>query len=477
MGNQIFPSLLRQPLALAITILLGSTLVDGFSLSSKSNVMVYWGQGPNQQSLASYCASSSVDVIGVSFLTTFFGSGGAPEVNFGNACGGAPFPGTNLLSCPQIGEDIKTCQAKGKVILLSLGGAFESTGFESDAQASSFADTLWQDFGAGSSKTRPFGDAIVDGFDLDIENNQPDHYPAMIKQLRSHFSGAGKTYYISSAPQCPFPDASLHEVLDYYMDMVFIQFYNNPPCNANNPSGFNFETWQNWVGTSGNPNAKLFLGVPGSSAAAGTGYQPAADVGPVIQKAKSYPNFGGVMIWDAVQSFTNIVGGVAFVDTMKKDLTSGGSGSSSSSTASKSTTLTGSTLKSSTSSSSKSKIASKSSAASSFVTSTSKTSQPASSSSNTAQSSKSSSAATPSSTSAVDKAKAMNAQFATIKPTDPCTSNTDGCVNKQFAQCVNGAWQILGCAQGLVCAAIPDLPSNSVVVICDTQEDIDGRLP
>jgi hypothetical protein len=46
---------------------------------------------------------------------------------------------------------------------------FISPGF-SDAQGVSFADQLWNLFFGGSSTTRPFGSAVLDGIDLDIEN-------------------------------------------------------------------------------------------------------------------------------------------------------------------------------------------------------------------------------------------------------------------------------------------------------------------
>jgi chitinase len=63
-------------------------------------------------------------------------------------------------------QDIETCQAAGKIILLSLGGATGNYSFSSASQASTFANTLWDLFGGGNSSTRPFGTAVIDGFDL-----------------------------------------------------------------------------------------------------------------------------------------------------------------------------------------------------------------------------------------------------------------------------------------------------------------------
>ena len=73
------------------------------------------------------------------------------------------FDGTALLNCQKIAEDIKTCQSKGKLVTLSLGGATGSVSFTGDDQAEQFAETIWNLFLGGNSTTRPFGDAVLDG--------------------------------------------------------------------------------------------------------------------------------------------------------------------------------------------------------------------------------------------------------------------------------------------------------------------------
>jgi len=60
-------------------------------------------------------------------------------------------------------SDIKVCQAKGKLVTISLGGATGAAGFTSGAQAQTFAKTVWNLFLGGSSSTRPFGNAVLDG--------------------------------------------------------------------------------------------------------------------------------------------------------------------------------------------------------------------------------------------------------------------------------------------------------------------------
>jgi hypothetical protein len=62
----------------------------------------------------------------------------------------------------------------------------------------------------------------------------------LVSTLRQHFTaplsrrGASaavtKPYYLSAAPQCPFPDASNPMAMLKQCDFVFVQFYNNPIC-------------------------------------------------------------------------------------------------------------------------------------------------------------------------------------------------------------------------------------------------------
>jgi chitinase len=73
-----------------------------------------------------------------------------------------------------------------------MGGATGAASFTSDAQAQTFADTIWNLFLGGSSSTRPFGDAVLDGVDLDIEGGGNTGYAAFVSRIRSHASGASK---------------------------------------------------------------------------------------------------------------------------------------------------------------------------------------------------------------------------------------------------------------------------------------------
>ncbi|RCH80863.1 Chitinase 1 [Rhizopus stolonifer] len=273
------------------------------------NVMYYWGQNSangatTQGTLASYCQTGQVDAILLSFLH-IFNVGGLPQVNFANACEGTYFPNSQLLFCPAIGSDIKTCQDKGVKIILSLGGAAGSYGFSSDDQGQQFAQTLWDLFGGGSSDTRPFGDAIIDGVDLDIEGGTSTGYVTFVSALRSKFSAIKSDFLVGAAPQCPFPDAILGAVINTAnLDYVNVQFYNNY-CSALG-SSFNFDSWDNWAKTqSPNRNVKVYLTLPGSPTAAGSGYVPMSTLTTLIPSVARYSSYGGVSIWDASQAWNN----------------------------------------------------------------------------------------------------------------------------------------------------------------------------
>lgn len=229
-----------------------------------------------------------------------------------------------------------------------MGGAAGSYGFSGDQDGEKFADELWDMFGGGKGDQRPFDDAVVDGFDLDIENNNQKGYTAMVKKLRQHYqSDSSKEYYVSAAPQCVFPDQNVGEALENSeIDFAFVQFYNNP-C-AVGKSGFNYDTWKDFAeNKSPNKDIKLFLGLPGSSSAASSGYVDPDEVSKALSQIKSDSHFGGIMMWDASQAFTNQVDGNSYAVSMQSildnsDGSSSGSDSSGPSSSSASPSASGS---------------------------------------------------------------------------------------------------------------------------------------
>lgn len=259
-------------------------------------------------------------------------------VNFasaGDRC--TPFPGSTLLSCPELEADIKTCQnTYGKTIMLSIGGAtYTEGGFASASAAQTAADNIWAMFGpqqSGSTVNRPFGTAVVDGFDFDLEaGNQ--NFVSFGQRLRANMDAASsKKFYLSAAPQCVYPDAAMDAMLNGQVsfDFLNIQFYNNW-CGVNNftpgtstQNAFNFDVWDNWAKTvSKNKNVKLLLGIPANSGAAGSGYVTGTQLSAVISYSKQFSSFGGVMMWDMSQLYANN----GYLAAVTAALAGGGSGS------------------------------------------------------------------------------------------------------------------------------------------------------
>lgn len=301
-----------------------SSTNGSFNAQSSSNLAVYYGQSPatDDFTLEQMCQDQNVDIVVLAFLTTFYGPAGQPVINFGPATGGTPTLGaqkinaTGLLDCPLLAKNITTCQSLGKKVLLSLGGATGVTNFSSDAQATGFAKNLWNLFGGGmtDSDMRPFGSVTIDGFDVDNEDHSTQYYNTFVSALRSTYSGdTTKQYYISGAPQCPRPDASIPLAAMQTMDFVFVQFYNNAMagCDIGQP-GFidSFKAWSNDL--SGNSTVagkgpKLYIGAPACADCAGKGYLEPANMTSVIKSAMTagVGNFGGVMLWDGSEAKNN----------------------------------------------------------------------------------------------------------------------------------------------------------------------------
>ncbi|KAI9296310.1 glycoside hydrolase [Neoconidiobolus thromboides FSU 785] len=297
-----------------LSLALSGSAIDAFNVNCNSNLVLYWGQnsygathgndGNAQKPLKYYCDQPGVSLVNLSFMHVFNGKN-TPLINLSSACE-TTFPGTDLLTCPAIGADIKYCQSKGVAVLMSLGGAAGSYGFGSDADGKNFARQIWDSLFKGTTTNRPFGDAVLDGVDLDIEGGSSTGYTAFINELRGLYaSDPSKKYYIAAAPQCPFPDGYLGPVLNSaWFDMVFIQFYNNY-CGLN--AQFNYADWDNWAkNTAVNKNVKLYVGLPGGQTGANNGYVDAGTISSKVSQVRSqYPNFGGLMFWDASQVYNN----------------------------------------------------------------------------------------------------------------------------------------------------------------------------
>jgi chitinase len=298
--------------------------LDGLA---KGSLVVYWGQNGAggrttdktqwEKSLGDTCrANPQYDALVLAFIISFGDPGnasGGPRMNYAFHCEDR-YDDQNplLLRCPDIGEDIIACQQMGKKVLLSLGGASGSYTFAGDAAAEKFAQLTWDMFLNGKSDVRPFGRAVPDGVDLDIEGGQFTGYTAFVRKIRALMkTDPARRYLITGAPQCPFPDAYmgpgpgkvLGEAASEF-DYLFVQFYNNF-CFASSGAPFRDALTQ-WTRLAG---PKILIGMPADPAAGG-GFVGPGDLGGILDLVKNgNGNPLGVMLWDASYDQLNSTGG------------------------------------------------------------------------------------------------------------------------------------------------------------------------
>ena len=336
-------------------------------------------------SLSQVCADPDVDIIILAFVTNLVSAGGYPALNMASNCWAASAAqqaagATGLLDCVGDGfaSEITQCQALGKKVMLSLGGSTGDLTMNSAAQATQVANRLWNLFlgGVDPSLTalRPYGSVVLDGIDIGVDiphlsSNSAvliDHLdselasastylPTLASNLRNLMSSdTSKAYYLSAAPQCPRPDASIPvPQLLPYVDFFSVQFYNNPSCQLDAGDGF-FTSLQHWSSDlmaingsgSGSPTSscikrstrpsfmninngitspRLLIGTP-AFARAGSGYVDVPTYQGILQQVKSMGlgNLAGAMFWDGAyqEESGTLVGGrnLTFADVVRSVL-------------------------------------------------------------------------------------------------------------------------------------------------------------
>ncbi|KAG8381207.1 hypothetical protein BUALT_Bualt06G0098200 [Buddleja alternifolia] len=260
--------------------------------AQRGGIAIYWGQNGNEGTLAETCATGRFSYINIAFLY-IFGGGQTPQLNLAGHCN----PSAN--TCRSIAADVRACHRRGIKVMLSIGGGVGNYSLSSIADGENLSIYLWNNFlgGGRGSTSRPLGDAVLDGIDLDIELGSSQYYDVFVKKMKSYETG-GRKVYITGAPQCPFPDRLMGAALNTSLfDYVWVQFYNNPPCQYTTGKTQNLmDSWIRW--TSSVNAGKIFLGLPAAPQAAGSGFIPAevltAEILPVIRRSRKY---GGVMLW------------------------------------------------------------------------------------------------------------------------------------------------------------------------------------
>ncbi|KAH7316634.1 glycoside hydrolase superfamily [Stachybotrys elegans] len=292
----------------------------------------YWGQR-GAEDLKVLC-DSGISSVTLSFVNTSPENdrSGWPGTNFGPNCWADTYSNGNVPSklyseCRNIKQALPYCRSKGVKILLSIGGMYDevSSNYKvtSERNGEYFANFLYDAFGPykpGYTGPRPFDlspteHTQVDGFDLDLEfhgafDNKP--WIKMVETFRRRDAGL----YISAAPQCPTSDDlfNMKELVNKaQLDALFMQFYNNEGCDAiRNPldpwdGPFNYDEWVGILARSQkSKNAKLFVGLPASILAAGSGYISPAALKNLVCANYNKKNWGGISLWDLSEASRNV---------------------------------------------------------------------------------------------------------------------------------------------------------------------------
>jgi chitinase len=305
---------------------------------ANGEVVVYWGQNGGgtleNTDLSAYCtADAGVDIVVLAFLYQYGNGDEIANGIIGQTCYIAPNTG-EPQECDALATQIQTCKDNGVKVIVSLGGAVGAYSLTSQAEAETIGQNLWDAY-ANSGSTdvpRPFGDVFVNGWDFDIEASSGNqYYQYMIETLRSNFaSDPDNTYYITGAPQCPIPEPNMGGMItSAQFDYLWIQFYNNPDCSVGVNADINYDDWKTYISGTPSDGATLYIGVPAAeNAATGTAsgaqyYLEPSELASLVSEYESDAQFGGVMMWSAGFSDSNVNNGCTYAQEAKSILESG----------------------------------------------------------------------------------------------------------------------------------------------------------
>jgi hypothetical protein len=257
-------------------------------------------------------------------------------------------------------------QNKGqRKVLISLGGANADATFTNAAQGTRLAEVLWELYLGGTNASyaplRPFGQVILDGVDLDLEQFADrssetakgwGNFVTRMRQLMD--SDSRKAYYLVAAPINPtfsddwggqeqygvFPDiapcwgsnglnvslpsqSTLNVVPQMsvfgqlsVMDYIWPQFYNTPEHNfcagqsstgCTVPAGkcyrYDFRQWAAIIRMYGGGRTRFVMGLPLSVSGSSNGFVPANILNSMMTELltafpESQEVFGGFMGWE-----------------------------------------------------------------------------------------------------------------------------------------------------------------------------------
>ena len=226
-------------------------------------------------------------------------------------------------------DDIKTLQARGQKVILSVGGADGAISVDDAASASAFAssvDSIIQEYG-------------FNGVDIDLENGvDPTFMASALEQLESD---VGSSLIITLAPQTVDTQTTGDDYFQLALDiqpiltMINTQYYNSGSMNGCDGNVYaegteNFMTALACTELEGGLSpSQVGLGLPASTSAAGSGYVSPSVVNDALDclaagqncgsfvPPTTWPGIRGVMTWSINWDASN---GYNFADTVAPDL-------------------------------------------------------------------------------------------------------------------------------------------------------------
>ncbi|XP_040380249.1 xylanase inhibitor protein XIP-like [Oryza brachyantha] len=275
----------RLPAALSLAVLLSSACLAAASQNTGDTV-VFWGRNRDEGTLREACDAGLYTTVVISFLSAF-GQGRPYTLDIS----GHPVAG--------VGDDIKYCQSRGKLVLLAIGGQGGEYWLPSSRAAADLHDHLWNTYLRGDGNagvSRPFGDAVVNGIDFFIDQGATEHYDELARLLDAHNKDYRATVgvMLTATARCGYPDQRLQAALATGLfHRVHVKQFGDGRC-ASTQSGV--ETFKKWAAAY---RSRVLVGVVASPEADRQSYiSPESlnnDVLPVINKLN---NFGGVMVWN-----------------------------------------------------------------------------------------------------------------------------------------------------------------------------------
>jgi chitinase len=298
----------------------GRTAKDGGTPGlPKHFVTGYWQNFNNQATVQTLAqVSDNYDIIAVAFADAT-STPGAVTFNLNSAQLGG-------YTDAQFRADIRTKQAAGKKVIISVGGELGTVRVNDAASATAFADSVY-------ALMQSYG---FDGVDIDLENGLNATY--MTQALRALSAKAGSSLIIAMAPQTIDMQSTSGEYFKTALNIkdiltvVNTQYYNSGAmlgCDGKvySQGTVDFLTALTCIQVeNGLDPSQVAIGLPSSTRAAGGGYVAPSVVTNALdcltkltncgsfKPARAYPGLRGAMTWSinwdatAGNAWSNTVG-------------------------------------------------------------------------------------------------------------------------------------------------------------------------